>query len=145
MMKGKKKLASKLILDNKVSFEDDSRYSIRASKTSGITVKSQLFPSDKKERYFPIYYSSRKHAFEREQLESKINRYVKHLEKYKGKSVGSSLKSYEKYFDLIYYHEGKEDEVFTCARERTRVINQEISLCATSLLLLQKKCLRKRH
>jgi len=139
MMKGKKKLASELILANKGSFEDDRRYSIRAYKTSGITVKHQLFASDKNERYFHIYYSSRKHAFEREQLESKIDRYSKHLEKYKGKAVGSSLKSYEKYFDLIYYHEGQEDEVFTCARERTHVINQEISLCGYFIIITSEE------
>lgn len=135
MMKGMKKISSELILSNKGSFEDNRKYSIRSYKTSGITVKDTLFPSDEKDRYFHIYYSSKKYAAEREIIELKIDRFAKHLKKYEGKSVGASLKSYEKYFDLIYYHKGEEDETFMCARERTDVINREISLCGYFVII----------
>jgi hypothetical protein len=71
MVKGMKRFVNEIINENKGGFEESRINSIRAYKASGMTVKRQLFPSDKEERYFHIYYSSRKYAFEREKLEAK--------------------------------------------------------------------------
>lgn len=136
MMKGMKTLAQELILSNKNTFEDKRKHSIRKYKTSGITVKSILYPSDRKERYFHVFYSTKKHAGEREVLETKIDRYAKQLEKYKGKVVKKSLETYEKYFDLIFHDK---DEVFVGARERTDVIDREINLCGYFLIITSEK------
>lgn len=35
-------------------------------------------------------------------------------------------KSYEKYFSLEYYHEGKEDQCFVCGIEKASVIEEEL-------------------
>jgi len=139
MMKGMKSLASEVVLSHKGTFEEDRKYSIREYKTSGITVKKELYPSDEKERYFHIYYSSKKYSAEREVLEAKIDRYSKQLGKYEGKASKKSLSSYEKYFDLIYYHEDKSDEVFMKGRERIDIINREISLCGYFIIITSEE------
>ena len=136
MMKGMKTLVQELILSNKNTFEDKREYSIRKYKTSGITVKSILYPSDRKERYFHVFYSTKKHAGEREVLETKIDRYAKQLEKYKGKVVKKSLETYEKYFDLIFHDK---DEVFVGARERTDIIDREINLCGYFVIITSEE------
>jgi hypothetical protein len=41
----------------------------------------------------------------------------------------------EHYFDLIYWHEGQKDEKFMYAREKTDVINREISFCGYFVII----------
>lgn len=138
MAKGMKSFVSELINENQGSFEDKRANSIRAYKTSGMTVKKQLFPSDKKERYFHIYYSGRKRVSEREKLESKIDQMARVLKKQEGKAT-TIANSYTKYFDLIYYHEGQEDQKFMYGIERTDVIDREIRLCGYFVIITSKK------
>ncbi|NCC11381.1 MAG: transposase [Bacteroidia bacterium] len=142
MVKGMKKFVHELIRENRGTFEEDRKTSIRKHKTNGITVKRQLFPSDVKERYFHIYYSNRKHASERELLEAKIDRMARALKKLEGQAVRIGT-GFEKYFDLIYYHPGKEDEKFVMARERTDVVNEEIKLCGYFCIITSKKMTAK--
>jgi len=142
MAKGMKQFVGEIINENKGSFEESRANSIRAYKTSGMTVKKQLFPSDKNERYFHIYYSSRKYASEREKLEVKIDRMARVLKKQEGKTI-TIAKGYDKYFDLIYYHEGKEDQKFMYGRERNDVIDREIRLCGYFVIITSKKMTAK--
>jgi len=109
MVKGMKKIVNEMIIENKGKFEDSRAHSIREYKTNGMTVKGQLFPSDKEERYFHIYYSSRKYASEREMVEAKIDRMAKYLKKEEGKAATIG-EGFDKYFDLIYYHQGQKDQ-----------------------------------
>ncbi len=134
MVKGMKKFVSGLILENKGEFEENRAYSIREYNTNGMTVKERLFPSDKAERYFHIYYSSSKYASEREKLETKIDRMAKNLKKQEGKAT-TIEKDYEKYFDLIYYHQGKDDQIFMYGREINEVIEREIRLCGYFVII----------
>ena len=62
MVKGMRKLVSKLVLEVQGSFENDRRNSIRTFKVSGTTVKRNLYAGDKKERYFHIYYDDGRKA-----------------------------------------------------------------------------------
>ena len=142
MVKGQKDLVNELILDHKGEFEDKRSCSIRDYAVNGMTVKHQLFPSDKEERYFHIYYSSSKYASERETVERKIDNLAKSLEKVKGQPVRVD-KSFSRYFDLIYYHEGKEDERFMYGKERTDVIDRDISLCGYFVIITSKKMTAK--
>ena len=142
MAKGMKQLVSDLVLENKGTFEEDRHFSIREYGVSGKTVKGTLFPSDEKERYFHIYYSSRKYASEREQVETKIDRMAKYLKKQEGKAVKIE-EGLSQYFDLIYYHKGQEDEKFMCGRERADVINREIRLCGYFVIITSKKMTAK--
>ncbi|MDD4146594.1 MAG: transposase, partial [Clostridia bacterium] len=102
MAKGMKSFISSLILENKGSFENARSSSIREYAVNGITICRRLFPSDEKERYMHIYYSSKKHADEKESLETRIDLMAESLKKLEGKQavVGSG---FDKYFDLIYY------------------------------------------
>ena len=48
-------------------------------------------------------------------------------------------KAYQKYFDLVFWHEGQEDEKFMSAIERTDVINREIKLCGYFAIVTSEK------
>ena len=63
-----------------------------------------------KNRYLHIYYSYEKAAAERSILEAKIDKISAYLKKLEGQAVIID-KSYEKYFSLEYYHEGKKTSV----------------------------------
>ena len=66
MVKGMKALVSEIVLEVQGKFENDRKNSIRAFKVSGITVKKKLYATDKKERYFHIYYDDGRKARDRE-------------------------------------------------------------------------------
>ena len=138
MMKGMKDLVKSLVLEVKGSFEESREYSIRDYKVSGITVKRQLYPSDKKERYFHIYYNDRKKSSEREAVEAKIDRMSEFLRTHEGMKLDIG-KNFHKYFDLIYYHKGQEDEKFECGRELYDVIDEEIRLCGYFVIITSEK------
>ena len=138
MMKGKKNLAKEVIIENKGIFENNRSASIRKYHVNGTTVKRKLFPSDKKDRYFHIYYSSSKYSAEKEAIESRIDRLADAFKKCEGMNVTFD-KNVEKYFDLIYFHEGQEDQKFMYARERTDVIDDEINLCGYFIIVTSEK------
>ena len=138
MMKGMKDLVKGLVLENKGRFEDARANSIRDYRVNGITVRQKLFPSDSKGRYFHIFYSSNKYASEREQVEMKIDRMSRVLQKMEGLSVRPP-EEYGKYFDLVYYHEGQEDEKFMYGIEKTDVIDEEISLCGYFVIITSQR------
>ena len=96
-----------------------------------------MFPSDEKERYFHLYYSSIKHANEQEQLETKIDRQKKSLKKCFGK-VREMDKSFGHYFTPIYCHEGKEDQLLQAVQEKKDVIQEEIRLCGYFCIITSK-------
>ena len=138
MVKGMKSLVSGLILEVQGSFENDRKNSIRAFKVSGTTVKRKLYATDKKERYFHIYYDDGKKAKERETFEEKIDRMGRKLKECMGEPIHPGG-DYKTYFDLIYWHEGQPDEVFMSAMERTEVINRSIRLCGYFAIVTSEK------
>ena len=138
MMKGMKELVKRLVLEVKGTFEENRAYSIRDYKVSGITVKRQIYPSDEKERYFHIFYNDRKKSSEREAVEAKIDRMSMFLQSHEGKKLELGA-NFRKYFDLIYYHKGQEDEKFECARELYDVIDEEIRLCGYFVIITSEK------
>lgn len=128
MVKGCKELVSKLILKNRGTFEDEWEKAIPYYEVNGITVKSTLFDTDEKQRYFHIYYSDYRKASERSRLQQKIQQDKEYLESLVGKEVKID-KSYTEYFDMVYWHEGKPDQKLQFVRERKDVISKEIKLC----------------
>jgi len=138
MMKGMKPLVKELVNEVKGRFEEKRAYSIRDYNVCGITVKRQLYPSDKRDRYFHIYYSDRKKSAERDAVESKIDRLAQFLKENEGSQLPHDS-GFEKYFDLIYYHEGKADETFMYGRERYDVIDEEIRLCGYFLMITSEE------
>ena len=138
MVKGMKKLVREVVTSVQGTFEQSRRTSIRSFKVNGITVRHQLYPSDEKERYFHIFYNEKKHMAERSELEQNIDLMAKQLKSWEGMQVRPAGK-YARYFDLIYYHEGKDDEAFTTFREKTDIIDQEIRLCGYFVIITSEE------
>lgn len=128
MVKGMKSFVNEAIWKVKDTFEEKRSHTIRKYHVNGTTIKTPVFYSDEKDRYLHIYYSYEKAAAERAALEAKIDRISAYLKKLEGQSVIVD-KSYEKYFSLEYYHEGKEDQCFVCGIEKNSVIESELKLC----------------
>ena len=127
MVKGMKSFVHEKIREVRGSFEDKRQSAICRYQVNGTTVKTKVFYSDEEDRYLHIYYSYGKAASEREDLESKIDRIAAYLKKQEGQAVVID-RSYEKYFSLEYYHEGKDDQCFVCGIEKASVIEEERSL-----------------
>ena len=138
MVKGMKELVSEIILQEQGAFENDRKNSIRSYKVSGTTVKKKLYATDKKERYFHIFYDDGRKASEREKLEYKIDRMGKKLKECMGEPIHPGG-DYQKYFDLIFWHPGQDDEKFMSGMERTDVINKEIQLCGYFAIVTSEK------
>lgn len=138
MVKGMKDLIRELILEKRGSFEEVRGNCIRQYKTYGTTIERKLYPSDEKERYFHLFYSSQKHASEQELLESRIDRMKKNLKKVYGKASVMD-RGYAHYFTPIYYHEGQEDQILQLAQEKSEVIEEEIHLCGYFCIVTSKK------
>lgn len=138
MVKGMRSLVSDLILETQGTFENDRKKSIRVFKVSGTTIKRKLYANDKKERYFHIYYDDGRKASDREKLEDKIDRMSRKLKELMGEPVRPGG-DYKKYFDLVFWHEGLEDEKFMSGIERTNVINREIQLCGYFVIVTSAK------
>lgn len=142
MMKGMKALASDVVLSVAGTFEKNRKNRIDEFHVSGMTIKRRLFSSDKEERYFHIYYSDFKAASERDELEKTINKQAKYLKKMEG-SREPIPKVLEKYFDLVYWHEGEADQTFTIGVERTDVTSRETALCGYFIIISSKKMTAK--
>ncbi len=138
MMKGMKQLVKDLVLEVKGSFEEHREHSIRKHKVSGITVKRRLYASDKKERYFHIYYDDRKRSTEHEAIEDRIDKLTEALRKVEGKPFHPTG-GIKKYFDLVYSNPGTPEERFAVAREKHDVINEEIRLCGYFVIITSEK------
>jgi transposase len=143
MVKGMKRFVRDLILENRGTFEENRSHSIREYGVSGTTTKGKLFASDEKERYFHIYYNSKKYASEREQVEAGIDKMANYLKKQEGKAVKVET-GFGKYFDLIYYHKDQEDEKFMFGREKNDEINRDIRLCGYFVLITSKEMTAKK-
>lgn len=139
MVKGMSSLVSELILENRGKFENVREYGIRQYKAFGMTVKKQLYASDKEERYFHIYYSDARATAEHEKTESKIDRMKKYLDSIKGKAVTIS-EGYKEYFHLEIY---EPDGTFLYAREKTEAVQREIDLGGYFVIVTSRKMTAK--
>lgn len=134
MVKGMKSFVKDLVLSVKGKFEEDYEKRIRIYNVSGITVKKRLFPSDKEERYFHIYYSDSRRASERGYFEGKINEQSEFLKKKNGEKGYECPDYLCQYFEPIYHKKGGVSH-FMCARPRTDVINEGIKLCGYFVII----------
>lgn len=138
MVKGMKKMVNQIIRSVRGKFEQDRAKSIRSYHVSGMTVKNPLYPTDTKDRYFHVYYNGSRAIREREDLEKKIDQYTRYIKKHQGQNITLD-KTVCKYFDPIYYNEGKEDQKLMSAAERTEVINEEIKMCGYFVIVTSEK------
>ena len=138
MVKGMKKLVRSLILELRGTFEDVPKNSIRKYKVYGTTVKRKMFETDEKERYFHLYYSSHRHATEQETFEAHLDRMRAALKKLYRRPVTMD-RSYERYFEPIYYHPGQEDQIFEMVMEKDDVIQEAIRLCGYFCIITSRE------
>ena len=136
MVKGMSKLVNGIILENKNTFEDVRKFHVHGTKTYGITVKSKLYNSDMKSRYFHLYYSPGKNSYQRSDLEKKLERMKRTIEKLRGKTEVELSESYLEYFEPIYY---EPDHTFLMAKEREKVIENELKLCGYFCIITSEK------
>ena len=92
-------------------------------------MKRKLYAADKKERYFHIYYDGERKASDREKFEDKIDWMGRKLRELMGEPIRPGG-DYKKYFDLVFWHEGLEDEKFMSGIERADVINRDHRFCS---------------
>lgn len=114
ILKGKKSLVKELILEKKGSFEKKRSCYIREEGVSGTTIKRKMFETDKKDRYFHLYYSLSKENRERKDLEEKLKKMSEALKKQEGKEYQFS-KVYEEYYHLFYQE----------IKEKVRVVSEK--------------------
>ena len=138
MVKGCKDIVNKLVLERRGTFEDEWDYSIPYYDVNGITIESELFVTDEKKRYFHIYYSDYRKAKERAKLNSEIRDQKEYLESLKGTNATIDGR-YTKFFEPIYYHEGKADQILQLVKDKQDVISREIKLCGYFCIITSSK------
>jgi len=138
MVKGCKELVNKLVLENKGTFEDEWEQSIPYYDVNGITAEADLFPTDEKKRFFHIYYSDYRKAKERAKLNSEIRDQKEYLESLKGTNTQIDSR-YTEFFDPIYYHKGKPDQVLQMVRDKKEAISQAIKLCGYFCIITSRE------
>ncbi len=134
MVKGMSALVNELVLSHKGLYEDDRNYSIRKHHVYGMTVKKKLYADDSQERYFHIYHSTGKEHGEREELENRLERYEKLINKLKGTKTEPGP-GVQKYYDTFVAKDG----TFMAAREKKDVIQRELRLCGYFVIVTSQK------
>ncbi len=135
MVKGKKRFISELILRNKGSFEIDRGCFIRGYRIYGKTVKARLYADDEIDRYFHLFHSTALEHSQRSNLELKLEKMGRLLEKYRMKPVKLS-DVYRHYFELYYNEKSK---ALVHWKERSDVIQRELSLCGYFSIVTSEK------
>jgi hypothetical protein len=138
MLKGMKQLVRDTALQVKGTFEEKWDHIILEYEVNGITVEKQLFQSDENTRYIHVYYSSTKAASEKMEFTHKLAE----MEKDMKKNAGNNKKFpdiYDHYYDLVYWHEGKEDQKFVTGVPREEVIEEELKLMGYFCVVTSEK------
>ena len=138
MIKGMKQLVRDTVLQVKGAFEEKWDHIILEYEVNGITVEKQLFQSDENTRYIHVYYSSAKAASEKMEFTHKLAE----MEKDMKKNAGNNKKFpdiYDHYYDLVYWHEGKEDQKFVTGVPREEVIEEELKLMGYFCIVTSEK------
>ena len=128
MVKGMKKLVREIILSNKGKFEQFNDNYILKYSLSGTTIERLVFPRDEESRYVHLYYNGYNAAIEIEKFMQEIENMEEDIKKYIGEDHSFPDKYYD-YFDIIYWHEGKEDQRIEGAIRKKKSIDEEIALC----------------
>lgn len=134
MVKGCKKVVSRLIAEQRNSFETNRDCCIRTYRVYGKTIKQKLFESDSKERFFHLYFNPSKQAAEREQLEQDLDKMKLALEK----SIGLEStfpRYYDNFFELVFDKDG----ILQNYRERKDEIQRQLELCGYFCIITSEK------
>ena len=135
MVKGMASFVHQLITEHKGSFEEEWACSISEYGVYGKTIKRKLYATDRKERYFHLYYDSARASSQKRELESQLTEMKRFLLNHTNekRTFGSS---YEKYFYLHYDTDG---ETFLFPEDNTRVVSDELKLCGYFCIVTSEK------
>ena len=123
MVKGMGRLVSELVLAHRGTFECSRACEIREYKAYGITVRAKLYADDMRERFFHIYHGTGREHAEREQVELKMERMAKYLERNEGREIAVS-DTLRHYYDLVLNRKR-----LLVAKEKSEVVERELRLC----------------
>ena len=137
MVKGCKDIVSKVVMENRGTFEDEWSNTIPYYDVSGTTAKDYLFKSDEEKRCFHLYYSDSRKAKERSKFQQKIREEKEILEGMKGTEAKID-KDYSPYFDLIY-HKEKGKSILHFVREKDKEISDAIKLCGYFCIITSRE------
>lgn len=139
MIKGLKSLVKSIVFENRGTFEEKRINYIDEYETYGKTIKMKMYETDERERYIHIYHSVQRESAERTQLESKIRRMKKFLNKHinQVKQFGDN---FNEYFILHYDDETKKLQF---VEERISVIEKESQLCGYFCIISSEKMTAK--
>ena len=142
MLKGRKSLVKDIVLEKHGTFEDGFNSLIPEYEVNGITVSRPLFKGDQKDRYIHVYFNSYKAASEKAELIEKISVMKDKLNDYIGQNP-ILTDTYKHYFDLIYWHQGKQDQKLTAIMPKNNVIEEEIKTCGYFCIVSSSKMTAK--
>ncbi len=138
MLKGMKQLVRDIVLQVKGTFEEKWEHIILEYEVNGTTVEKQLFQGDETTRYIHVYYSSAKAASEKMEFTHKLAEMEKDMKKNAGNNK-TFPDIYDHYYDLVYWHEGKEDQKFVTGVPREEVIEEELKLMGYFCIVTSEK------
>lgn len=137
MTKGNKDFVSKLILENKGTFESSRACAITDYHAYGKTIIGRLYEDDTKDRYFHLYYSATRCAAERNQIEFDLDTMRLYLEKHIGKTVSIS-EPISRYYNLEFVKiDGK--NILKSFSEKDEAIERDIKLCGYYVIISAKE------
>ena len=134
MVKGMNKLVNGIVEQKRNSFESSRDCYIRRYETYGITVESKLHADDVKNRYIHLYHSNSRRAAESIVLESRLNKMMDAMDKFKGTKYVFQ-KAFLDYFRLTYAKDG----TFLAYEERKDVIEKELNTCGYFCIVTSEK------
>ena len=124
MVKGCRKLVSRLVAEHRNTFETDRDCLVRAFRVYGKTVTAKLYEDDTQERFFHLFYNASRQAAERQQLEQLLSRLETFLDKHVGTAVTPG-RTYQEFFNLRY----SKDNILLSYSEKKDAIKARLELC----------------
>lgn len=139
MVKGMKSFVKDLIGGVSGSFEKKRGSYISEYNVYGTTIRKKFYLTDRKDRYWHVYYSSTRASAEENLINTKIENMKKFLMRYvnQEKQFGTA---YEKYFLL---HHDEESGAFVYPEEKTQVIDEELNHCGYFVIVTSEKMTAK--
>ena len=134
MVKGCRKLVSRLVAEHRNTFETDRDCLVRAYRVYGKTVKARLYEDDTQERFFHLFYNSARQAAERQQLEQLLSRLETFLDKHVGTAVTLG-KSYQEFFCLRY----SKDNILLSYSEKKEAIRARLEQCGYFAIITSER------
>lgn len=139
MVKGMKSFVKDLIGEVSGSFEKKRSSYISEYNVYGTTIRKKFYLTDRKDRYWHVYYSSTRASAEENLINTKIENMKKFLMRYvnQEKQFGTA---YERYFLL---HHDEESGAFVYPEEKTQVIDEELNHCGYFVIVTSEKMTAK--